>query len=109
MPSRKTTPSSDRSPERFIADQLAGLKANTQRCLDDVGAQTQLHPHQTLLWALGAGYLLRMLPTTRILAGVTGLTLALLKPAALIYGASKVWQATQKSTTPRRQQEPATL
>ncbi len=97
MPSTKTPPGADRSPEQFIADQLAGLKANAQRCLDDVGAQTQLHPHQTLLWALGTGYLLRMLPTTRILGGVTGLAVTLLKPAALLYGVSKIWQATQKS------------
>lgn len=105
MPSTKTTPGADGSPEQFIADQLAGLKANAQRCLDDVGAQTQLHPHQTLLWALGAGYLLRMLPTTRILGGVTSLALALPKPAALIYGAWKLWHVTQNSASPDRQQE----
>jgi len=108
MPFPKITPGSDRSPEQFIADQLTGLKASAQRRLDDVGAQTQLHPHQTLLWALGTGYLLRMLPTTRILGGVTGLAVTLLKPAALFYGAAKVWQATQQSAAPRRQQEPST-
>ena len=105
MPSTETKPGSGRSPEQFIADQLAALKTNAQRCLDDVVAQTQLHPHQTLLWALGAGYVLRVLPTTRILGGVTGLALALLKPAALIYGVSKLWHATQKSASPDRQQE----
>ncbi len=105
MPSTETKPRSGRSPEQFIADQLAGLKADAQRCLDDVGAQTQLHPHQTLLWALGAGYLLRMLPSTRILAGATGLTVTLLKPAALLYGVAKIWQATQKITPADRSQQ----
>ena len=105
MPSTETKNGSGRSPEQFIADQLAALKTNAQRCLDDRGAQTQLHPHQTLLWALGAGYLLRMLPTTRILGGVTGLALALLKPAALIYGVSKLWHATPKNASGDRPQE----
>ena len=96
--------SPSRSPEQFMEDQLAALKANAQRCLDDVGAHTQLYPHQTLLWALGTGYVLRALPTTRILGGVIRLSVALLKPAALIYGVSKLWQATQKSAP----QQPAT-
>ncbi|MEO7319400.1 MAG: hypothetical protein ABIZ56_10465 [Chthoniobacteraceae bacterium] len=107
MPSTKTTPDSGRSPEQFIADQLAVLKTNAQRCLDDVDAQTQLHPHQTLLWALGTGYLLRMLPTTRIIGGVAGLAVTLLKPAALAYGVSKIWQATRKSTAFNRPQQPS--
>ena len=105
MPSTQTKRGSGRSPEQFIADQLAALKTNGQRCLDDLGAQTQLYPHKTLLWALGTGYALRVLPTTRILGGVTSLALALLKPAALIYGASKLWHATQKSASPDRQQQ----
>ena len=105
MPSTETKPGSGPSPEQFIADQFAALKTNAQRCLDDVSAQTQLHPHQTLLWALGAGYVLRMLPTTRILSEVTGLAVTLLKPAVLIYGMSKVWHTMQKSATSVRQQE----
>lgn len=91
-----------RSPEQFIEDQYAALKTNAQRCLDDVGAHTQLHPHQALLCALGTGYVLRVLPTTRILSGVIRLALELAKPVALIYGLSKLWRATQKDTPPRR-------
>lgn len=89
-----------RSPEQFIQDHLAALKTTAQHCLDDLGAYTQLHPHQTLLSALGAGYALRVLPTTRILGGVIHLALLMLKPAALIYGVSKLWHATQKSALP---------
>ena len=87
-----------RTPEQFIEDQLAALKANAQRCLDDVDAHTQLYPHQTLLYALGAGYALRVLPTTRILNGVIRLALELVKPVALIYGVSKLWHSTQKKS-----------
>lgn len=94
-----------RSPEQFIEDQLAALKTNAQHCLDDLGAYTQLHPHQTLLSALGAGYALRVLPTARILGGVIHLALLMLKPAALIYGVSKLWHGTQKSAPPHRTPE----
>jgi len=94
-----------RSPEEFLTDQLSALKINAQRCLDDVGAHTRLHPHKTLLWALGAGYVLRVLPTTRILGGVTHLAVVLLKPAALIYGVSKLWHATQRNGPPPRTRE----
>ena len=100
-PSSPTPEKSARSPEQFIEDQLAALKTNAQHCLDDLGAYTQLHPHQTLLSALGAGYALRVLPTTRILGGVIHLAMLMLKPAALIYGVSKLWHATQKSAPPR--------
>lgn len=112
MGRKKMTPNLDstaaespsRSPEQFMEDQLAALKENAQRCLDDVGAHTQLNPHQALLWALSTGYMLRVLPTTRILGGVIRFSVALLKPAALIYGVSKLWHATHKNTLPRRTQ-----
>lgn len=90
----------DRSPEQFIADQLSALKTDTQRCLNDIGEHTQLHPHKTLLWALGAGYVLRVLPTARIVGGVTHLAVALIKPAAMIYSVSKLWHVTKKFGAP---------
>ncbi len=85
-----------RSPEQFIADKYHDLRTNAQRRLAEVDAHTKLHPHQTILWALGAGYALRVLPTTRILAGVTRLAVALLKPAAVAYGVSKLWQVSRE-------------
>ncbi|MEO6740886.1 MAG: hypothetical protein ABIP20_11575 [Chthoniobacteraceae bacterium] len=110
MPSTNTQPapgspageSPARTPEQFIEDNLSALKANAQRCLKDVDAHTQLYPHQTLLYALGAGYALQALPTTRILSGVVRVVLELVKPVALIYGVSKLWHATQKNSSDRR-------
>ena len=93
---RNLTETSDRSPEKFVADKFNELRANAQRRLADVEAHTQLHPHQTILWALGAGYALRVFPTTRILTGVTRLAMSLLKPAALVYGVSKLWQISRE-------------
>ncbi len=113
MRRKKMTPTVDRtvagaptrSPEQFIEDQLAALKANAQQCLDDVTAHTKGHPHQTVLWALGTGYVLRVLPTMRILGGAVRLSVALLKPAALLYGVSKLWHATQNSSLLHRSQK----
>lgn len=93
---RKITETPARSPEQFVTDKFNELRANAQRQLADVEAHTQLHPHKTILLALGAGYALRILPTTRILAGVTRLALGLLKPAALVYGVSKLWQISRE-------------
>lgn len=86
---------SARSPEQFLEDRFNLARETVQHSLDDLEAYVQLRPQQALLSALGAGYVLRMLPTTRLLGGTIRLALSLLKPAALIYGLSKIWYATQ--------------
>jgi hypothetical protein len=92
---KKTLPSLSSAldnPEGFIAEQFNAARVGADQSVKDVAAYAQLQPEKALLWALGAGYLLRMLPLTGIVGGLVRLLLALLKPAALIYGAAKVWQ-----------------
>ncbi len=101
-PGSSAAESPTRTPEEFIEDHLTAIKVNAKRCLDDVEAHTQLYPHQTLLCALGVGYVLRALPTTRILSGAIRVGLELLKPVALIYGVSKLWHATRRNSPDRR-------
>lgn len=84
-----------KSPEDLIQSTLETARDNVSRCIHDVIAHTQQHPEEALLYALGAGYALRMLPTVRILSGVAGLALRLVKPAVLVYGASKLWHVVQ--------------
>jgi hypothetical protein len=86
-----------KSPEEIIQNALESTRESMQRRLDDVIAHTQDHPQEALLYALGTGYALRMLPTVRILSAVTGLAIRLIKPAVLIYGASKLWHLVQKN------------
>ena len=88
-----------RSPERFIEDKLLEVRGSTQVCLDELAGHARAHPHQALLSAVGVGYLLRVLPTTRLLRVVLRLVFALLKPAVLIYGVSKLWEVSQKSSS----------
>jgi hypothetical protein len=53
-------------------------------------------PAQSLLIALLAGFILNRLPIGRLLGGVVRLLLFALKPALLVYGATKVYEATQQ-------------
>lgn len=52
-------------------------------------------PTQSLLIALAAGFVLNRLPVGRLLGTVVRLLLFALKPALLVYGATKIYEATQ--------------
>jgi hypothetical protein len=54
------------------------------------------NPGQSLFYAFVAGFILNRLPIGRVLGGVVRLFLFALKPAILIYGASKLYQAAQE-------------
>jgi hypothetical protein len=71
----------------------------TREQVDEVLHQTEDYvrenPGQSMLYAFVAGYLLNWLPVGRILGTIFRLLLVALKPAALIYGASRAYQALQ--------------
>ena len=77
-------------PHTAVDDVLDNVKATSQRALDEVVAYTKDHPDKALLFAVTAGYALRVLPVARILGGVIRLAVPLVKPAALYYGISKI-------------------
>ena len=88
------------NPEAFIAENYNAARAGVESSLKDAAAYAQLQPEKALLWALGAGYLLRMLPLASILGALIRVLLTLLKPAALIYGGAKIWQKAQLFVAP---------
>jgi hypothetical protein len=53
-------------------------------------------PAQSLLYAFIAGYILNRLPIGRILSGLLRLLVVALRPAILIYGASKLYLAARQ-------------
>ena len=53
-------------------------------------------PGQSLLIALVAGMILNRLPLGRLFGGVVRLLLFALKPALLLYGATKVYEIVQE-------------
>lgn len=79
-----------RRPDLMVDEAIAKARDTTVRCLDDVMDYTREHPQQALLSALCAGYVLRMLPTTRVLGGVVQLALPLVMPASFVYCVSKI-------------------
>jgi len=89
------------NPEGFLAENFDAARAGMDRSVKDVAAYTQLQPEKALLWAMGGGYLLRMLPLTGILGGIIRLIFVLLKPAAFLYLGAKVWQKARPIIAPR--------
>lgn len=89
-----------KDPEGFIAENFTAARAGVERSVKDATAYAQLQPEKALMWAVGAGYFLRMLPLMGIVGALVRVLLALLKPAALMYGAAKVWQKAQPFVAP---------
>jgi hypothetical protein len=53
------------------------------------------YPGRSLAYAFLAGFVANHLPVGRILSGVTRLAFFAAKPAVLVYGATKLYHATQ--------------
>ena len=72
----------------------------TREHFDELVTETEAYvrqnPVQSLLYAVLAGLVLNRLGIGRILRGVVRLALFALKPAILIYGAAKMYEASQE-------------
>lgn len=69
----------------------------TKEQFDELMNQTEAYvrekPAQSLFYAFVAGFILNRLPIGRIVSGIVRLAFFALKPAILIYGATKLYQA----------------
>lgn len=74
---------------------LHWVKGQVEAVLGETEDYVREKPVQSLLYALLAGYILNRLPVGRILSGVFRLLVVALRPAILIYGATKLYQAAQ--------------
>jgi hypothetical protein len=79
-------------PERGVQ----WVKDQVEAVLSDTEDYVRERPAQSLLWAFLAGYILNRLPLGRILSGLFRLLIVALKPAILVYGAAKLYQAAQE-------------
>ena len=72
----------------------------TKEHLEDVIGQAEEYvrenPGQALLYAFVAGYVLNRLPLGGVVRGLVRLSLFALRPAMLVYGATKLYQAAQE-------------
>ncbi len=72
----------------------------TREQFEEIAGQTgeyvRENPGQALLYAFVAGYVLNRLPLLGVMRGLLRLSLFALKPAVLIYGATRLYQAVQE-------------
>ena len=87
---KKTGASGDMAERglRYTKDQWEEIIAQTE---DYVRA----NPTQSLLYGVAAGFILNRLPIFRIFGVLVRLLLMALKPAILIYGATKLYQTAK--------------
>lgn len=74
---------------RYAQDQFSEVVTQTEEFVRE-------KPGQSLLIALVAGMILNRLPLGRVFSGVVRLLLFALKPALLIYGATKIYEIVQE-------------
>ena len=79
-------------PERGVQ----WVKERVETVVNETGEYVREKPTQSLLYAFAAGYVLNRLPLGRVLGGFVRLLMFALKPAVLIYGAAKLYQAAQQ-------------
>jgi predicted nucleic-acid-binding protein len=74
---------------RFTREQLEEITGQAEEYVRE-------NPGQALLYAFVAGYVLNRLPLMGVMRGLVRLSLFAVKPAVLIYGATKLYQAVQE-------------
>ena len=82
--------------EDFAQRGLRYTKEQFESVLSETENYVRAKPAQALLYAVVAGYLLNRLPLARIATAVVRLLYLALKPAVLVYGASKLYEAAQR-------------
>jgi len=75
---------------------LRYTRAHFDEILSETETYVRQNPVQSIAYAVLAGFVLNRLGAGRILRGVVRLALFALKPAILIYGATKLYEATQE-------------
>jgi hypothetical protein len=82
-------------PDDLAERTLRYTRGEFERVLQQTEDYVREKPTQSILYALLAGFILNRLPIGRILGGVVRLLFIAFKPAILIYGATKLYQASR--------------
>ena len=75
---------------------LQWVKEQGETAVSETEDYVRERPAQSHLCAFMAGYILNRLPLGRVVGGLFRLLVAALRPAILIYGAAKLYQAAQE-------------
>ena len=84
------------TPEDFAMKGLRYTREQFEDILKETEKYIKQNPGQAMLYAFVAGYVLNRLPVGRLLSGVVRLSMMAVKPAVLIYGATKLYQMVQE-------------
>lgn len=85
-----------RAHEDFAERGLRYTREHFDELVTETEAYVRANPVQSMAYAILAGFVLNRLGIGRILSGVVRLLLFALKPAVLIYGAAKLYEAAQE-------------
>lgn len=75
---------------------LRYTKEQFEQLLEQTEDYVRSNPTRAIMYAALAGLVIDRLPVGRMLGGLTRLLLVAAKPAILIYGATKLYQAAQQ-------------
>jgi hypothetical protein len=89
----KSTPHTD---EDVVVRGVRYTKEHVEDIVGQAEEYVRENPGQALLYAFVAGYVLNRLPLGSILRGAVRLSFLALRPAVLVYGASRVYQAASQ-------------
>jgi hypothetical protein len=87
----------ERTHEDLAERGLRYTREHFDELLTETETYVRENPVQSIAFAILAGFVLNRLGIGRILSGVVRLALFALKPAILIYGATKLYEATQEN------------
>ena len=72
------------------------VRDRVEAVVNETGEYVREKPTRSLLYAFAAGYILNRLPLGRVLGGFLRLLMLAVRPAVLVYGAAKLYQATRE-------------
>lgn len=75
---------------------LRYTKEQFEQIMEQTEEYVRENPMRALAYATVAGLVIDRLPVCRILSGLARISLIAIKPAILIYGATKLYQAAQE-------------
>jgi hypothetical protein len=99
MTSKRT---SDNSIDDGVAAALRNAQTSARQRCDQYAESVRESPCSALACAVAAGYFMRLLPLTAIFAGLVRIVGTLAKPALLLFGAAKLYEAFQEEDPARR-------
>jgi hypothetical protein len=86
----------ERTHEDLAERGLRYTREHFDELLTETETYVRENPVQSIAYAILAGFVLNRLGIGRILSGVVRLALFALKPAILIYGAAKLYEAARE-------------